>query len=78
MNPTIYLFSSYHKMKIQPCTHPVGENKFGIFAMHSFDNQALPPVKLQKFLDGPITLAQSKLNADLDNPKRESIPALEW
>jgi hypothetical protein len=48
----------------EPCTHPVPVNNFGIFAMHSLDNRALPVDAVQNILKGPVTGVQALLDRE--------------
>lgn len=44
----------FMKNELENCTHSVPENKFGIFAMHTADNQPIGHDDLKKIIDGPI------------------------
>jgi len=47
------------KNSIKKCTHPVPNNKFGIFAMHCSDNVPMSKKDLQRIFDGPISEVES-------------------
>lgn len=55
------------------CTHPVPDNPFGIFAMHCRDNAPMTQMELAGFINGPVRLAQDRLNEDLMNEFRLGI-----
>jgi len=43
------------------CTHPVPENKYGIFALHTCSNTPIPLDELKAVIEGPIARIQEDL-----------------
>lgn len=56
------------KNPIQNCTHPVPDNKYGIFAMHCADNQPISQADLKKVIDGPIAAIEPDYQSEISKP----------
>jgi hypothetical protein len=54
--------------QIANCTHEVPKNKFGIFAMHCFDNEPINARDLNSIIDGPITAIESDFKSEIAKP----------
>jgi hypothetical protein len=52
-------------MKTENHTHPVPSNPLGYFAHHTDDNVPIDGATLKQMLDGPLTVMQPKLTAEL-------------
>lgn len=53
---------------IANCTHPVPQNRFGIFAVHCQDNQPLSETFMLKVFNGPVAAVQAQLREVLLRP----------
>jgi hypothetical protein len=56
------------KNHIQSCSHNVPENSYGVFVMHSIDNQPLSDPDLKGVIAGPVASAEAKLRTELAKP----------
>ena len=52
-------------IELEKCTHPVPNNKFGIFAMHCKDNQPISQGDLEKVISGPVNSSEPELQKEL-------------
>lgn len=54
--------------KIKNCTHPVPANKYGIFALHCEDNQAIEMADMKAIIEGPISEIESDYRLEISKP----------
>ena len=54
--------------EVSPGTFAVPSNEYGIFALHTSDDQPMAVDSIQRIIDGPIAAAEPQLLEELAKP----------